>query len=275
MTYTQAPLPFIGQKRFFLSDFKQVLNQCITNDGAGWTIVDVFGGSGLLAHTAKQCKPAARVIYNDFDDYASRLQNISDTNRLRQIILNLTQYIPRKQRLPENVQNQVRAALQSFDGFVDVQSVASWLLYSGQQVTDLHDLLFKRAYYNGVRMSDYTYAGYLDGLEITSQSYDELLPLWLGQNQVLLLLDPPYVNTNQSAYHAKYFGMLEFLKLMHLVQPPFIFFSSTKSEFLDYLDLVIDNKLDSWEKFVGYQKINLHVRLNKSTQYEDNLVYKF
>ena len=30
--------------------------------------------------------PKARVIYNDFDGYADRLQNINDTNQLRKII---------------------------------------------------------------------------------------------------------------------------------------------------------------------------------------------
>lgn len=275
--YSQAPLPFTGQKRRFLSDFKQVLNQCIADDSAGWTIVDVFGGSGLLAHTAKRCKPAARVIYNDFDGYAKRLQNINDTNRLRQIIFNLTQHVPRNKKLPENVQQQVQTALKSFDGFVDLHSVASWLLFSGRQTTDLHDLLTNHIYYNGVRMSDYPNASdYLSDLEITSKPYANLLPEFIGRDKVLFLFDPPYVCTAQGAYRNEtYFGMVEFLKLMRLVRPPFVFFSSTRSEFLDYLNLVISYKLDGWERFVGYHKINVQVCLNKNAQYEDNLVYKF
>ena len=276
-TFYQAPLPFTGQKRRFLMAFKQVLNQCIADDGADWTIVDVFGGSGLLAHTTKRCKPAARMIYNDFDGYATRLQNINNTNRLRQIIFDLTEHIPRNQKLPENVQKQVQAALKSFDDYIDLHSVASWLLFSGRQTTDLHDLLHNHTYYNGVRISDYPQAGgYLDGLEITSQSYADLLPEFIGHDKVLFLFDPPYVCTAQGAYRNEtYFGMVEFLKLMRLVQPPFVFFSSTRSEFLDYLDLVIGYKLDGWERFAGYRKINVQVSLNKTAKYEDNLVYKF
>lgn len=82
--YKKAPLPFIGQKRNFIRHFEQVLKDNLTDDGEGWTIVDVFGGSGLLAHNAKRLYPKAVVIYNDFDDYAIRLKNIPDTNRLRQ-----------------------------------------------------------------------------------------------------------------------------------------------------------------------------------------------
>ena len=63
-TYTHAPLPFIGQKRRFVKPFKALLNDYISNDGTGWTILDAFGGSGLLAHAAKRTKPAARVIYS-------------------------------------------------------------------------------------------------------------------------------------------------------------------------------------------------------------------
>jgi uncharacterized protein HI_1523 len=37
----------------FLKHVETVLNKHIENDGEGWTIVDVFGGSGLLSHTAQ------------------------------------------------------------------------------------------------------------------------------------------------------------------------------------------------------------------------------
>lgn len=276
-TFYQAPLPFTGQKRRFLTAFKQVLNQCIADDGADWTIVDVFGGSGLLAHTAKRCKPAARVIYNDFDGYATRLQNINNTNRLRQIIFDLTEHIPRNQKLPENVQKQVQAALKSFDDYIDLHSVASWLLFSSRQTTGLDDLLNNHTYYNKIRLSAYPSAdGYLKGLEITSKSYIDLIPEFQNQEKVLLLLDPPYICTEQGAYRNDvYFGMIEFLKLIRMVKPPFVFFSSTRSEFLEYLDWVIEEKAEYWQRVADYQKISVRVNINKQAKYEDNMVYKF
>ncbi|HHV6871817.1 TPA: s-adenosyl-L-methionine-dependent methyltransferase, partial [Haemophilus influenzae] len=82
-TFKQAPLPFIGQKRMFLKHFETVLNENIKGEGEGWIIIDTFGGSGLLSHTAKRLKPKARVIYNDFDGYAERLAHIDDINQLR------------------------------------------------------------------------------------------------------------------------------------------------------------------------------------------------
>ena len=79
-----APLPFTGQKRMFLRHFEKILKDNVPNDGEGFTVLDVFGGSGLLAHNAKRILPKATVIYNDFDGYAERLTHINDTNRLRQ-----------------------------------------------------------------------------------------------------------------------------------------------------------------------------------------------
>ena len=67
----------------FLNHFKAILNEQIQGNGEGWTIIDTFGGSGLLSHVAKQLKPKARVIYNDFDGYAERLAHIDDINALR------------------------------------------------------------------------------------------------------------------------------------------------------------------------------------------------
>lgn len=277
MNYTQAPLPFTGQKRRFLKHFKTLLKQHIPNDGEGWTIVDAFGGSGLLAHTAKQICPKARVIYNDFDGYAERLQKINDTNKLRQIIADLLAHYPRNKKLPETLKKAVQAALQTFGGYVDLDCVASWLLFSGRQVTDFDDLLYNNTYYNGVRLSDYPNPnGYLDGVEIVRQSYRDLLPKFQDNSKALLILDPPYVCTAQGSYRqAGYFGMVEFLRLMRLVRPPFVFFSSTRSELIDYVDFIINEKAEGWQNLQDYQKISVNVVMNKTAQYEDNMIYKF
>ena len=76
--YLSAPLPFVGQKRMFASKFKEVLKQY--PDDAVY--VDLFGGSGSLSHIVKHEKPDATVVYNDYDNYRKRLDNISRTNML-------------------------------------------------------------------------------------------------------------------------------------------------------------------------------------------------
>lgn len=77
--YTQAPLPFMGQKRRWNDAFKTALRN---EFGDCTTFVDLFGGCGLLSHFAHSVRPDARVIYNDFDGYTGRLAAIPITNAL-------------------------------------------------------------------------------------------------------------------------------------------------------------------------------------------------
>lgn len=60
-TYSQAPLPFVGQKRMFASEFRKVLKRFSDKT----VFIDLFGGSGLLSHITKRERPDATVIYND------------------------------------------------------------------------------------------------------------------------------------------------------------------------------------------------------------------
>ena len=274
--YNKAPLPFTGQKRNFIKPFKAALAN-IPNDGAGWTIVDAFGGSGLLAHVAKRCKPAARVIYNDFDGYAKRIHNIPDVNRLRHQLLPIVQHLPRNGLLDHATKAKIIAVIQDFNSYVDLHSLCSWFLFSSQQAASL-DEFFDRHFYNGIRLSDIPSADdYLEGLEITHDAFDQLLPQFYQQDKTLLILDPPYVSTNQGAYAQHgYFGMVKFLRLMAWVRPPFIFFSSTRSELMDYLDLLKDTQPEIYQaNFAGMVHERLNVQTAKGVQYEDNMLIKF
>ena len=86
--YTKAPLPFVGQKRNFINPFKQALNH-IPADGAGWTIVDAFGGSGLLAHVAKHTGTTISVPNANFTE----LSVYENMNRLENLLIYLSRII--------------------------------------------------------------------------------------------------------------------------------------------------------------------------------------
>lgn len=95
--YLSAPLPFQGQKRMFAKEFIKVLKHY--QDDA--VFVDLFGGSGLLSHITKCQKPDATVVYNDFDNYRRRLENIPRTNALLDKIREVVASVPRRKILPE------------------------------------------------------------------------------------------------------------------------------------------------------------------------------
>ncbi|HHF0477203.1 TPA: hypothetical protein ACPHRX_000812 [Haemophilus influenzae] len=276
-TFKQAPLPFIGQKRMFLKHFETVLNENIKGNGEGWTIIDTFGGSGLLSHTAKRLKPKARVIYNDFDGYAERLAHIDDINQLRAELYSVVGNATSKnKRMTKDCKAECIRIIQNFKGYKDLNCLASWLLFSGQQVATLDDL-FQHNFWHCIRQSDYPKAdGYLDGVEIVKESFHTLLPKFSNDPKALFVLDPPYLCTKQESYkQATYFDLIDFLRLVNITRPPYVFFSSTKSEFIRFVNYMLEDKVDNWQAFENAKRITVNAKLNYQVAYEDNLVYKF
>lgn len=278
--YKTAPLPFIGQKRMFLRHFEKILKDNIPNDGEGFTVLDVFGGSGLLAHNAKRILPKATVIYNDFDGYADRLAHINDTNRLRQELFEILKDEPRSTKLSNTAKTKVLDHLRkSADSgtFVDVQTLAGWLLFSGRQVGSLDELLAESTFYNRIVKADYKNADdYLDGLSLECLDFEKLLQKYQDTPNCLLLLDPPYLCTAQGAYAKHgYFGMTKFLTLMHYVRPPYVFFSSTRSELLDYMDYLKTYDPQKWQIVGGFDRVVVNASVNARACYEDNILSKF
>jgi len=184
--------------------------------------------------------------------------------------------VPSSKPVPPAIKAAIVAAIRSFGGYVDLDCLVSWLLFSGNTAADL-DELCRKTMYNCISLSDYPEAqDYLQGVEIVGQSYRELLPQHIGNPRTLLVLDPPYVCTQQGNYRkAAYFGMVEFLRLMAMVRPPFVFFSSTRSELPAYLDLVPELRLPGWERFAGSQTLTVSSTINRNSSYDDHLIYKF
>lgn len=259
----------------FLKQLAEVLER-IPNEGEGWTIVDVFGGSGLLAHTAKKLKPKARVIYNDFDNYSERLKHIDDTNRLRQILAKLVEGIPRESRLEDSKKAEIIKAIEDFAGYKDLRTIMTWFSFSGGQFESF-EKLYSVTFWNNLAKNDYqAVESYLEGVEIISESFLELIPKFEAQEKTLLLLDPPYICTKQESYRQKhYFDLVSFVKLINLVKPPYVFFSSVKSEFVRFIDAMISEKWQNWQTFANAERIEVKANINNSRSYQDNMVYKF
>ena len=72
-----------------------------------------------------------------------------------------------------------------------------------------------------------------------------------------------------------YFGMIPFLILTAMVRPPFIFFSSTRSEFAAYLDYLRRHHPQEWAKWEGFEHVKITGGISKTVRYEDNMIYRF
>ncbi|GAB6122284.1 hypothetical protein JCM30204_34330 [Dysgonomonas termitidis] len=236
--YKTAPLPFQGQKRMFAGYFAQTIKDIDEKQKIS-IIVDLFGGSGLLSHTAKHILPGCRVIYNDYDNYTERLRNIGKTNRLLSDIRTILANIPRdKVRIDEAFKNKVieRIVLDDREGFTDYITLSASLLFSSKYALSLEGFR-KEHLYNRVKASDYDCDPdeYLKGLEIVHCDYKELYNRYKDIPGVLFIVDPPYLSTDTGTYHSdKYWKLRDYLDVLNVLSgTDYIFFTSDKSSLVE------------------------------------------
>jgi len=274
--YTQSPLPFQGQKRKFLSHVKQVL----ANSSDNATYVDLFGGSGILSHTIKQLKPSAKVIYNDYDNFSKRLSVVMQTNEILRKIRLITKDLKKDKLIPEPYKSEILKIVHQEEiktGYVDYITLSSSLLFSAKYAVSFEDLS-KQTFYNNVRQSDYITDDYLQGVEIISSDYREIFEKYKTQENVVFLVDPPYLSTDCSTYGSdKYWKLKDYLNVLDvLVNTNYLYFTSNKSqivELCEWMETRTNN--ENINPFHCSTTVCLNTQLNHTAKYTDMMLYKF
>lgn len=268
--YTSAPLPFMGQKRRFAGEFRKALREF---DHAT-VFVDLFGGSGLLSHITKRERPDARVIYNDFDNYHVRLENIDQTNALLADIRTIVGDYPRSKMLPEDLRKDILKVIQSAeqDGFVDYITLSSGLLFSSKYATDYASLQTE-GMYNKLRRAPYSCEGYLDGIEVVRADYRELFTQYKDVPGVVFLVDPPYLSTEVGAYkcHWRLSDYLDVLTL--LTSTSYFYFTSNKSSIIELCEWIAEAKINA-NPFRNAIRKEMRMQLNYHSKYTDIMLYR-
>lgn len=270
--YLSAPLPFQGQKRMFAKEFIKVLKH-YPDDAV---FVDLFGGSGLLSHITKCQKPDATVVYNDFDNYRHRLENIPRTNALLDKIREVVASVPRQKVLPEKTKEAILSLIEQEEkerGYVDYITLSTSLLFSMKYATNL-DGLRKETFYNTVRKCNYDLClDYLDGLEVVSCDYRELFSRYKDVPNVVFLIDPPYLSTEVGTYIMNW-GLSDYLDVLQtLVGTNYIYFTSNKSSIIELCDWMgRDNTIGN--PFTGSEKVEFNARMNYNSSYTDIMLFK-
>ena len=270
--YLSAPLPFQGQKRMFAKEFIKVLKHY--QDDA--VFVDLFGGSGLLSHITKCQKPDATVVYNDFDNYRRRLENIPRTNALLDKIREVVATVPRRKILPEKTKEAILLLIEQEEkerGYVDYITLSTSLLFSMKYATNL-DGLRKETFYNTVRKCNYDLClDYLDGLEVVSCDYRELFSRYKDVPNVVFLIDPPYLSTEVGTYTMNW-GLSDYLDVLQtLVGTNYIYFTSNKSSIIELCDWMGRNNTIG-NPFTGSEKVEFNARMNYNSSYTDIMLFK-
>ncbi|MGL5233536.1 MAG: DNA adenine methylase [Empedobacter falsenii] len=273
--YTQSPLPFQGQKRKFLNHVKSVLS----NSSEDTTYVDLFGGSGILSHTVKQLKPNAKVVYNDYDDFSKRLASVAQTNVLLDKIRAFTNGLPKDKLIPEAYKLKLLELIKDEEcrlGYVDYITLSSSLLFSAKYVTNYNELT-KQTFYNNVRQSNYVTDDYLAGVEIVHQDYKELFDQYKDLDNVVFLVDPPYLSTDTSTYTSdKFWKLKDYLNVLDvLVNTNYLYFTSNKSQIVELCQWMEDRtSIAEVNPFSGSTTVCINTTLNHSAKYTDMMLYK-
>lgn len=265
--FIKAPLPFMGQKRNFLNHFKEVLKD-YPEDA---TYVDLFGGSGLLSHTVRNYYPKAKVVYNDYDNYQERLRNVSKTNKLLADLRIVLANHPRNKKIDGKLKELVFERLEREKGYIDFITLSSSLLFAMKYALNLED--FKKCtLYNTVRMSDYEVEGYLDDIEVVTADYKTLFHQYSTEN-VVFLLDPPYLSTEVGTYTMSW-SLSDYLDVLDVLKGgKYFYFTSNKSSIIELCDWVA-NKTGGTNPFQDANKIEMKANVNHNASYTDIMLYK-
>lgn len=270
--YNASPLPFKGQKRSYIKQFKSVLQRCedIT------TVVDLFGGSGLLSRAAKDALPKARVIYNDYDHFEQRILMIDRTNALLGEIAPLVKTVEYKKLIPHEIKQECLTLMRKYEktGGVDYITLSASLLFSGNYAYSYNQFA-KQTFFNRVVKTLYDATGYFDGIEITHADYHELFGEFKNLERVLFVIDPPYLSTECNTYRSEgYWYLKDYLDVLSMLKgTKFIFFTSDKSELIQLCEW-IDTNSTGVELLKNVELFELTNRVNCYSSYKDIMAVK-
>ena len=269
--YLSAPLPFVGQKRMFAKEFIKVLEQFPENA----VFVDLFGGSGLLSHIAKNQKPNAKVVYNDFDNYRYRLDAIPNTNALLADLRQYAEGIARHKAIEGEARERIFERLeqeQRTNGYIDFITISSSLLFSMKYVSSIEEMR-KETLYNNIRKSNYQPCpDYLQGIEVVSCDYKELFEQYKNTPNVVFLVDPPYLSTEVGTYNM-YWRMSDYLDVLTVLKEhAFVYFTSNKSSIVELCEWLGNNQTIG-NPFARCRKVEFNATMNYNATYTDMMFY--
>ncbi len=205
--------------------------------------VDLFGGSGLLSHWTSLYKPDARVIWNDFDDYAYRLTpeaidllngfNNELTGILNQFPDELTEggrclYYGREHDAFEQVNESIKRYIKM--GGNDVMTISVIVDQLSRTATkDFNGILKMTPRFTKIRKAPFPCCSdYLDGIERVQMDWLELFEIHKDNPDAFFIADPPYKGTDTGSYAGDGIDHEKLAK--SLSGKKFAFFTSDKSD---------------------------------------------
>lgn len=237
--YKQAPLPFMGAKKNFIENFRRILHTKEISPDT--TILDLFGGSGLLSHHLKRWYPDNEVVWNDYDNYAHRLELIPITNQIKAELESRFSFSRIESKIPDETKEQILEIITKYmqkygEENIDFITLSASFLFSGNYAKNFKEFS-KECFYNRYSAKVLVSDGYLKGVVRESGDYRDVLQKY-AHKKCLLILDPPYWGTETGNYNAG-IRLIEYLRLCESLRGrDFVLFSSEKSASVEVLEFL-------------------------------------
>lgn len=242
--FSKPPLPFEGNKKLWRKNYKELLKEFEDIE----IFVDLFGGSGILSHWTKNTYKDAIVIYNDFDNYRERLNNIPTTNELMKGIREILKDVPHRKLIDEEKTQQIKDLFKDYKNnnkFIDLKSLVHQLHFTKclNVETENIDKFLKYKLYNNLNKNNIESSdGYLNGLNIVSMDWKKLYSYCketFKEYKICFILDPPYLYTDKTQYNCRFWKLADSVELLDILKSyPFIFFNSPKSGFKEFVEVI-------------------------------------
>lgn len=218
-------LPFRGSKKNCRQLMNSILETIHKEDIDNYIFVDLFGGSGIFSVFIHELLPTAYIVYNDFDHYIERLQHIPQTNEI----------LDRLRPLMDDVVSNHDEIIKAYNEAYDKITIATAITFTNRNGVDSKHKLYNKVPKHNYKMD--TIKRY-DGLVIEHLDYHDCIHKYDDiaketNKTVILIIDPPFMNTSQTYYKTDYFNINDYFEVVHLLYThKYIYFEDIRNDII-------------------------------------------
>lgn len=249
-------IPFKGNKWKYRIELKNILYDKL-KDYKG-LFIDSFGGSGSLSLVFKCLYPESKIILNDYDEIIEKDNKnlIDDSIKKANEILDEI----RSKLKPEDIEGDkiingtlINNILDKYKDYLKDKIVYS--IISSNICFNGRFKLNGNTYWNRIVKKNYNmYYDNFDGIEIIHKDFEEIFKEHENED-LIYILDPPYLYSELDGYDVKYWKLDKYLNLLAYIlkhtKQKFIIFEGKKSNLNDmfkFFEMITNQKIN-YEKF--------------------------
>lgn len=275
-----SSIPFVGSKWKYRNKIKNIIENNKNIDlNDKYIVIDIFGGSGALTIIFKNILKNNNNVFicNDYDKIITDGNGnliIDDTiNKTNEILNEIKKYVINDKRRTLNQEEQtiIKDILTKHkeelnDNIMLKRMVSSCVMFNSRMI-DVNKLN-KLSFYNRLNKNDFKLYGYnFNNIQIIHKDFKEILnkkyiedltnKYNVKNENVILLLDPPYLNFDMKAsYKMNFWTLKDYLKIIgsfYKYNYKIIMFEHPDNKIFDIFDF-IENELNMNFKHINFNK---------------------